>query len=46
MDNVNYIRQINFKFDFNQSVESINYIREMNSVLIISCYGEIYEIKL
>jgi len=46
MDNINYIRQINFKFDFNQSVESINYIREMNSVLIISCYGEIYEIKL
>ena len=46
MDDVNYIRSINFKIDFNQSINSINFIQETNSVFIITCFGEIYEIKL
>ena len=46
MDNVNYIRKINFKFNFYQNIASVNYIIESNSILIITSFGEIYEIKL
>ena len=46
MDNVNYIKNINFKFDFRQQIESVNYILESNSIFIITSFGEIYEIKL
>ena len=46
MDNVNYIMSINFKIDYIQKIISVNYIQETNSVFIITCFGEIYEIKL
>ena len=46
MDNINYIRRINFKIDLYQNIKSVNYIYETNSVFIITCFGEIYEIKL
>lgn len=46
MTDVNYIRSFNFKIDFNQNIISINYIQEINSVFVITCFGEIYEIKL
>ena len=46
MDDVNYIRKINFKINFNQSIVSINYVQECNSVFIITCFGDIYEIIL
>ena len=46
MDDVNYIRKVKFKIDFKQNITSVNFIQEMNSVIIITCFGEIYEIKL
>ena len=46
MDNVNYIRNINFKINFHQKIASVNYILECNSIFIITSFGEIYEIKL
>ena len=46
MDNINYVRNIKFKIDFHQNIKSINYIHETNSIFIITCFGEIYEIKL
>ena len=46
MDDINFIRKINFKINFNQNIMSINYIQESNSVFIISCFGDIYEILL
>ena len=46
MDNINYIRNIKFKINFNQNIMNINYMQECNSVFIITCFGEIYEIKL
>ena len=46
MDNVNYIRNINFKINFHQRIASVNYILESNSIFIITSFGEIYEIKL
>ena len=46
MDDANYIRSIKFKIDFHQSVSSINYIKDTNSIFIITSFGEIYEIKL
>ena len=46
MDNVNYIRRINFKIDYIQNITSVNYIQESNSIFIITCFGEIYEIKI
>ena len=46
MDNVNYVRRINFKIDYIQNITSVNYIQESNSIFIITCFGEIYEIKI
>ena len=46
MDNVNYIRSIHFKIDYIQKITSVNYIQESNSIFIITCFGEIYEIKI
>ena len=46
MDDINFIRKINFKINFNQNIMSINYIQESNSVFIISSFGDIYEILL
>ena len=46
MDDVNYIRKVKFKIDFKQNITSVNFIQDMNSVIIITCFGEIYEIKL
>lgn len=46
LDNINYIRSIKFKFDFLQKISSVNYIKETNSIFIITSFGEIYEIKL
>ena len=46
MENVNYIRKVNFKINFHQKIASVNYIIESNSIFIITSFGEIYEIKL
>ena len=46
MDNINYIRNIKFKINFNQNIISINYVQECNSVFIITNFGDIFEIIL
>ena len=46
MDDINYIRNLKFKINFNQNIISINYVQESNSVFIITCFGDIYEILL
>ena len=46
MDNINFIRNVKFKINFNQNIAGINYSQESNSVFIITCFGDIYEIIL
>ena len=46
MDDINNIRNIKFKININQNIANINYIQESNSVFIITCFGEIYELIL
>ena len=46
LDDIHHIRNIKFKINFNQSIISINYIQESNSVFIITNFGEIFEIIL
>ena len=46
MDDINFIRNVKFKINFNQNIIGINYIQESNSVFIITCFGDIYEIIL
>ena len=46
MDDINYIRNIKFKINFNQNIICINYVQESNSVFIITNFGDIFEIIL
>ena len=46
MDNINFIRNVKFKINSNQNIIGINYVPECNSVFIITCFGDIYEIIL
>ena len=46
MYDINNIRNIKFKININQNIANINYIQESNSVFIITCFGEIYELIL
>lgn len=46
MDDIYKIRSITFKADISESIGSVLYVQEINSIFFITCYGKIFEIKL